>query len=202
MSIALCSLRVVVWSQARVQYLLEFAEEYTCAAERRRRTGTQPGGVARVISQSVTSCDRNASDHRNAAWDLATPCGLGSGSLVLGLSLLVRAVRPRVRRDRLGAVRERAAARRCAGIDVVGCETYRDGRLSAASPSMACSRHRVSGSRSNGRASSPYARLSALGRYTVEVTLAGEDSVASSRMVFHELSADAPRRECSYGPPP
>ena len=38
-----------------------------------------------------------------------------------------------------------------------------------------------------------------MGRYTVDVTLAGVDSVASSRMVFHELPDDAPRRECSDG---
>jgi antitoxin Phd len=36
-----------------------------------------------------------------------------------------------------------------------------------------------------------------MGRYTVDVTLAGADSAASSRMVFREIPADAPHPGCS-----
>ena len=35
-----------------------------------------------------------------------------------------------------------------------------------------------------------------MGRYTVDVTLAGADSASSSRMEFHELPDDAPRPAC------
>jgi prevent-host-death family protein len=38
-----------------------------------------------------------------------------------------------------------------------------------------------------------------MGQYTVDVTLATADSPASSRMVFHEIPADAPRPTCSDG---